>query len=191
MATEQDVREASRRGRDAVDRKDLPGAKAALAELEGLVKTFEAVQGRTTDLEQLERVREWLDLARSEHAEVRSRSSTLELDMLDPLFDQRVRQRAREQAAREEANRAKAAQLLKGLGGSLGALAGLANLGRAVGSPANAPSTDQLTCRSCQAPNPPRARFCMECGEPTTRRCTSCGAEFGQVKFCPDCGTRT
>src|SRR5262249_10273281 len=36
--------------------------------------------------------------------------------------------------------------------------------------------------------NPPRAKFCLECGAPLTARCASCGAQLPPgAKFCTEC----
>jgi len=45
-----------------------------------------------------------------------------------------------------------------------------------------------MTCPRCQTENPPRAKFCLECGAPLTARCTSCGAQLPPgAKFCTEC----
>jgi len=50
-------------------------------------------------------------------------------------------------------------------------------------------------CASCQAPNPPGAKFCMGCGQrmaPTVQHCTECGSELpAGARFCSGCGTAT
>jgi membrane protease subunit (stomatin/prohibitin family) len=51
-----------------------------------------------------------------------------------------------------------------------------------------------VTCTSCQAPNPPGAKFCATCGTaisaPKAQHCTQCGtlAALG-AKFCGNCGS--
>jgi len=46
-----------------------------------------------------------------------------------------------------------------------------------------------MQCPRCQHENPPRAKFCEECGTPLARTCTGCGAELSPTaKFCPECG---
>lgn len=48
-----------------------------------------------------------------------------------------------------------------------------------------------MTCSSCQAANPPGAKFCIECGAPARRQCPACQAEVvAAAKFCHECGTR-
>ncbi len=45
-----------------------------------------------------------------------------------------------------------------------------------------------MTCPRCQTENPPRAKFCLECGAPLTARCASCGAQLPPgAKFCTEC----
>jgi membrane protease subunit (stomatin/prohibitin family) len=63
--------------------------------------------------------------------------------------------------------------------------------------PQQPPSQQQaagVACASCQAPNPPGAKFCMSCGQqvaPTVQHCTECGTELpGGAKFCSGCGHR-
>src|SRR5690242_4270152 len=50
-------------------------------------------------------------------------------------------------------------------------------------------------CASCQAANPPGAKFCMGCGQrmaPTVQHCTECGSELpAGARFCSGCGTAT
>jgi class 3 adenylate cyclase/tetratricopeptide (TPR) repeat protein len=46
-----------------------------------------------------------------------------------------------------------------------------------------------VRCARCQQDNPPRARFCLECGARLGASCTACGAEAPDgAKFCPACG---
>lgn len=59
-----------------------------------------------------------------------------------------------------------------------------------------------MNCEKCQAPNPPEARFCSNCGaiielktKPDTQQnpdkgfCAECGCKITEgVSFCPDCG---
>ena len=190
MATEQDVELASRRTRDAVERRDLTAAKAALEDLKQLVRTFESVRERAPEPELREQVEQWISTAQCELGDARSLVGQLELDMMDPAYEQRVSQREQEKAARENADKVEAAQLLQGLGGPFGALAGLAGLGAKARPASPAADEEQVACASCQTPNPRRAKFCMECGKPTARRCASCGAELGRAKFCPECGAK-
>jgi membrane protease subunit (stomatin/prohibitin family) len=48
-------------------------------------------------------------------------------------------------------------------------------------------------CAGCQTPNPPGAKFCMNCGQAMSAgpvHCTSCGTELPPgAKFCGNCGT--
>jgi class 3 adenylate cyclase/tetratricopeptide (TPR) repeat protein len=47
------------------------------------------------------------------------------------------------------------------------------------------------TCAACQADNPARARFCLECGTPLAARCAGCGTELPPAaKFCLECGAK-
>jgi adenylate cyclase len=47
-----------------------------------------------------------------------------------------------------------------------------------------------LKCGTCATPNPPTARFCMECGAPLAQACPACGTEAPpEARFCPSCGT--
>src|SRR4029450_9557196 len=46
-----------------------------------------------------------------------------------------------------------------------------------------------MTCPSCGAENPPRAKFCMACGSALAPTCPACGAENPPgAKFCIECG---
>ena len=47
-----------------------------------------------------------------------------------------------------------------------------------------------IRCRRCEAPNPPHARFCNQCGtELQGATCTACGAAMAQgARFCNQCG---
>jgi membrane protease subunit (stomatin/prohibitin family) len=51
-----------------------------------------------------------------------------------------------------------------------------------------------VVCASCQAANPPGAKFCMSCGQrmaPTVQHCTECGSELpAGARFCSGCGTQ-
>jgi membrane protease subunit (stomatin/prohibitin family) len=56
-----------------------------------------------------------------------------------------------------------------------------------------APGGGGLTCGSCQAANPPGAKFCASCGTPLAppkpMHCTQCGtAAAPDAKFCGNCG---
>ncbi len=62
-------------------------------------------------------------------------------------------------------------------------------------APAPAPPTGAagIACSSCQAPNPPGAKFCSGCGTaitaPKAAHCTQCGtAAAPGAKFCGNCG---
>jgi membrane protease subunit (stomatin/prohibitin family) len=61
-------------------------------------------------------------------------------------------------------------------------------------APPSQPQAAAVACASCQAPNPPGAKFCMGCGQqlaPTVQHCTECGTELpGGAKFCSGCGHR-
>lgn len=46
-----------------------------------------------------------------------------------------------------------------------------------------------MHCPSCQAANPPQAKFCLECGERLLLRCPKCSTEVQPAqKFCGECG---
>lgn len=48
-----------------------------------------------------------------------------------------------------------------------------------------------MQCPSCQAENPEKAKFCLECGAKLSARCAQCGAELPlNAKFCLECGAR-
>src|SRR5262245_29260512 len=45
-----------------------------------------------------------------------------------------------------------------------------------------------MICHRCQTPNPPGARFCLECAGPLLSACVSCGAQLpSAAKFCVAC----
>jgi len=46
-----------------------------------------------------------------------------------------------------------------------------------------------MRCPSCNAENPPAAKFCVECGTAFRSRCPKCGTENPpRSKFCAECG---
>ena len=46
-----------------------------------------------------------------------------------------------------------------------------------------------MRCTACNCENPPKARFCVECGTVLRNLCLRCGAEnLPQFKFCAECG---
>jgi|SRR5215469_3774376 len=46
-----------------------------------------------------------------------------------------------------------------------------------------------MRCPSCNAENPPAAKFCVECYIPFSTLCSKCGAENPpRSKFCAECG---
>ncbi len=46
-----------------------------------------------------------------------------------------------------------------------------------------------MHCARCQHDNPPRAKFCLECGGRFIEKCSSCGTELpAGAKFCLECG---
>jgi membrane protease subunit (stomatin/prohibitin family) len=61
-------------------------------------------------------------------------------------------------------------------------------------APAAPQAAAGAVCASCQAANPPGAKFCMSCGQglaPPVPHCTECGNELpGGARFCANCGTR-
>ncbi|GAA1683062.1 SPFH domain-containing protein [Fodinicola feengrottensis] len=61
------------------------------------------------------------------------------------------------------------------------------------GAPAGQPAGTGTACSSCQATNPPGAKFCMGCGgqlTATSPHCTNCGTELATgARFCSGCGT--
>jgi predicted RNA-binding Zn-ribbon protein involved in translation (DUF1610 family) len=189
MANEQDIRFATQKCKDALQRHDLSAAKAALGELRDLAQVFAGMQGQLREPEQIERTRELKEQAEGEAEGLKRKVSEMEIDMADPDFEQRLRGREQEKAAREAADKARAAQVLQGLGGPFAALAGLANLGGPASS-ASMASMEEVKCPSCATPHPRRAKFCMECGKPMARRCAACGADLGKAKFCPECGAK-
>ena len=69
--------------------------------------------------------------------------------------------------------------------------AGAAPDGCSAGRRAGRPPV--AVCASCNAANPPGAKFCMGCGQPLAPpdlHCTNCGTELAAgAKFCGNCGT--
>ena len=46
-----------------------------------------------------------------------------------------------------------------------------------------------MQCPGCQHENPPKSKFCFECGVRLALRCGGCGTELpAGVKFCNQCG---
>jgi predicted ATPase/class 3 adenylate cyclase len=46
-----------------------------------------------------------------------------------------------------------------------------------------------MRCTRCQQENPPRSKFCLECGTALALKCAQCSAELpAGAKFCPECG---
>lgn len=46
-----------------------------------------------------------------------------------------------------------------------------------------------MECPSCQAENPDRAKFCVECGQKIEIACPKCSSKISPgFKFCPECG---
>src|SRR6188472_2562574 len=46
-----------------------------------------------------------------------------------------------------------------------------------------------MRCEACGSENPPKAKFCMECGRALSVKCPACGAEVPPgARFCIDCG---
>ncbi|MFT4564818.1 MAG: class 3 adenylate cyclase/tetratricopeptide (TPR) repeat protein [Gammaproteobacteria bacterium] len=49
-----------------------------------------------------------------------------------------------------------------------------------------------MICEHCQRDNPPRAKFCLECGTAFAQRCSKCQTELpANSKFCLECGQST
>ena len=73
-----------------------------------------------------------------------------------------------------------------GLGQAMvGALGGVAPAAASAVVPAGA------TCRACQKPITPGAKFCSACGAPQSLACSRCNKELAPgAKFCPECGTK-
>lgn len=75
-----------------------------------------------------------------------------------------------------------------GLGGMLGS-----EIPRTVNTRAAIDNT-ALKCLSCSYDNPPKSRFCCECGstlEVSKKFCSDCGHEVpANSKFCPGCGAK-
>jgi adenylate cyclase len=47
-----------------------------------------------------------------------------------------------------------------------------------------------MTCAACQAPNPPSARYCQQCGARFGPPCAACGAAtWPNARYCNECGT--
>src|SRR4051794_34753580 len=47
-----------------------------------------------------------------------------------------------------------------------------------------------MTCGACGTPNPPAARYCLQCGQPFGAPCPRCGAPtYLTARYCIDCGT--
>ncbi len=193
MANQQDVDRAATEAREALQRRDLPAARAALDELTELERTFDAMLAQVSAPAQRERLVDLRAGAQSYHEEYRHQLDELELDMLDPKYEERVRRREQERNEREAAERTRAAEVLQSLGGPFAALAGLAQLGSPQVAPVAKPAAaaaDVVPCPGCQTQNPARAKFCLECGTTMARRCASCGSQLGSVKFCPECGLK-
>ena len=46
-----------------------------------------------------------------------------------------------------------------------------------------------MPCPRCRHENPPRAKFCLECGQRLATACAACGTELPDTaKFCLECG---
>ena len=46
-----------------------------------------------------------------------------------------------------------------------------------------------MGCAVCSHENPPRARFCQQCGARVEIRCAGCGSKLPpSARFCHDCG---
>jgi len=46
-----------------------------------------------------------------------------------------------------------------------------------------------MNCPRCQTPNPPQARFCLNCGWALSRQCSNCGSDLlPGARFCMHCG---
>ena len=194
MANQQDVDRAATEAREALQRRDLSTARAALDELTELERTFDAMLAQVSAPAQRERLVDLRAGAQSFHEEYRHQLDELELDMLDPKYEERVRRREQERNEREAAERARATEVLQNLGGPFAALAGLAQLGgnpvTTLAKPAVPNAASEVACPSCRTENPLRAKFCLECGATMARRCASCGSQLGNAKFCPDCGRK-
>ena len=49
-----------------------------------------------------------------------------------------------------------------------------------------------MQCAKCRQENPPKARFCIDCGAGLALACTGCAAELPTgARFCPQCGLPT
>jgi len=196
MANQQDIDQTARRCRDALKSRDLAASKKALEDLGALSAMFSQMKAKLVG-DQQAMVEELRASCEGVIGDLKPKVSAMEIDMMDPDYEQRSKARDQEKAAREAAERAKAAQVLQGLGGPFAALAGLANLGGARSEPTTQPAAapaaapgDDVSCGSCGTANPRRAKFCMECGKPMARKCSQCGADLGKAKFCPECGTK-
>lgn len=75
-----------------------------------------------------------------------------------------------------------------GIGGQLGA-----EMSRTVNTRAVIDNS-VLKCPACSFDNPPKSKFCCECGctlEVSKKLCSNCGLEVpGNSKFCPECGVQ-
>ena len=63
-----------------------------------------------------------------------------------------------------------------------------------VQQPGTPPQGTSVTCGNCEAPNPPGAKFCGNCGNQLPvagpAHCTNCGTQLAPgAKFCGNCGT--
>jgi len=163
MANRQDIELAAAKGRRAVEQADLAAAREALGELDELARTFEAVAKKVSSPSQRQRVKELqADLSKAREA-LQAGIDELEIDQLDPHYEERVREREQQRPGHEWASRAKAAALFKTLGGPLVALAELVD--PAARSAARA-SGIEVRCGKCQTENPNHAKHCMNCGHP-------------------------
>lgn len=88
--------------------------------------------------------------------------------------------------------------MISGIGGSVGnTVGGMVNtaLDKTM-APAPPAANAEKLCSSCNAPLPPDAKFCLECGQKVVAPapaagavCPQCGAAVSGGKFCPECGT--
>lgn len=76
----------------------------------------------------------------------------------------------------------------------LGAGAAIASKSSVMQESMNTPSSSDIYCPKCNAPNKQTSKFCCNCGsslvpEKKTVKCSKCGAELPEkAKFCSECG---
>lgn len=89
-----------------------------------------------------------------------------------------------------EAQAEQAAGVLKGIAGVFG----LGEVVRGAAEAVKQAGSAMARCPKDGTLAPAGTKFCTECGgpmvQPTAAKCGKCGAEVGESKFCPECGTK-